>query len=368
MRIRDFFCTFLLCTCLLGMIVLPIGVARAGERADDLKKIVAQWQTYESRIRSFDVSCSGRETKTAAASTLPPGVKGVPADSDATFPITLRFALDAERRVIFEYNGQKWSSSRKAYVPFRVHEVFNAGLRSVHFPEGEDIPSAHLSSDEAGTTVRDVRTMPIRLAFCASHTQFGLFDAPALKLTNRKAIIDGSAMVVLQQNENEVWLDPARQYVPIRYYQNLHGKLDRFIEVDYSFDQRHGWLPKAWKNVDLAPSGELVSSMSLTVTKCTINERIPDEDLKQEYPPGTWVSNYISNERYLVREGGHKRPIRPGEFDGTNYDTLLRTEPGGSSEPTWKPMLIWVAVATLLASTVLIVYRLRVGRSAASRK
>ncbi len=48
---------------------------------------------------------------------------------------------------------------------------------------------------------------------------------------------------------------------------------------------------------------------------------------------GTWVHDADTKEEYLLRANG-KRPVLPGEFNGRNYDELLRSEP---TEPRIKP-------------------------------
>jgi hypothetical protein len=45
------------------------------------------------------------------------------------------------------------------------------------------------------------------------------------------------------------------------------------------------------------------------------------------WPIGTWSQNYTTKESCILLEGGKKRPIKPGEFNGKNYDELLHSEP-----------------------------------------
>jgi hypothetical protein len=58
----------------------------------------------------------------------------------------------------------------------------------------------------------------------------------------------------------------------------------------------------------------------------------------------TWVSNYVTDESYIIKDDGEKRPVAAGEFDGSNFEELRRSDPPPQPSRTW----------TLLGAAVII--------------
>jgi hypothetical protein len=89
-------------------------------------------------------------------------------------------------------------------------------------------------------------------------------------------------------------------------------------------------VPTAWTTGLFGRADSIAQGWQTTSVKYKLNETIPDSTFQLSYPPGTWVRDYITNETYILLEGGKKRPILPGEFDGKNYEELLHSKPASS--------------------------------------
>jgi hypothetical protein len=63
------------------------------------------------------------------------------------------------------------------------------------------------------------------------------------------------------------------------------------------------------------------------VEQFALNETIEDTAFQVTFPVGTWVRDYRTDEKYILREGGARREIEAGEFTGDNYEQLLHSEP-----------------------------------------
>jgi len=313
---------------------------------EDLRKALGAWRTRQTQIKSFDVHWSGSETRTSKAGL--PGKQNKAPPKDATFPISMRFALDSGNRVRFEYEHKSWEPDRGEYIPAKTIAVFDGERRIVFSPQGYDFPDAAITKKGTAETARHVQNLPVRLAFRAFDSSLGMFDEDRLTIAQEKGIVGDSTCIILRHDENSVWLDPAKEYIPIRYYDVRNGKTIRFIEMEYSLSKDHGWVPSAWKNSWFTPKGDLKDAMRATVTKCEINQTIPDDAFRIVYPTGTMVSDYVADQRYILRDGGAKRLIRDGEYDGTNYETLRDTNAPGS-------LNVWIMVLIGLASAIVIV-------------
>src|SRR5262245_23853182 len=127
----------------------------------------------------------------------------------------------------------------------------------------------------------------------------------------------------------------------------------RDIFMRYAQQAEIGWVPAAWNHVRLAPqTGAVWESLVADDVRLQVNQQLAPGTFEIELPLGTWVSKYPAQEgdsghAYLVREGGN-RLLLPGEYDGTNYQELLSTDPpvgGGPSSLTWAVLGVLGAAA-----------------------
>jgi hypothetical protein len=103
-----------------------------------------------------------------------------------------------------------------------------------------------------------------------------------------------------------------------------------------------------------------IDSVAATVTSLRINEPIAEKEFDIEIPDGTWVNDTVAKETYLLREKGNKRPILKDEYDGTNYQQLLTTEPRNTDD---KSARLGVIVGTMLGALALVAILLFYRRS-----
>ncbi|GEM_PF-5191332 len=306
---------------------------------------IKAWQGRAARVKGLEFVSSGMETQSGRKAD---SARKISARPGVTFANETRFVIDVQGRVLLDYQGKRWSAERAEYLDSRTFTVFDGRTRTDYFPSGEAFPSAHITQEEASSsTGRHVRTLPIRLVFRPLDGKLGVFDPGKLATTGLKAEVGEARCLILKNGEDQVWVDPARDYIPLRWYQKRGGVTYWFIEIDYELDKEHGWMPIKWKNVALNPAGDILDSVTAIVSNYRINRMVPDKEFRVEFPAGTWVQNYITEERYIVREGGAKRRVAKGEYDGTNYQTILRTEPPG----TWSRW--WIVVSAALGAAVL---------------
>jgi hypothetical protein len=296
--------------------------------------VLQAWQDRAARVKAFDVSWAGTmytldvNHEAAGAGTTADGAPKPP--PNANFPIEMRLALDDRGRARFEYAGKTWASRKNAMVDEVTIDLYDGKQRKTFFQdEAKGFPSYHLSAAASAEFVRHVRLVPLRLALRPLDPRVGCFTAGELTLTDQQGMVDGKACLVLKHPRGTVWVDPARQFIPVRYFAVDQGKVTRQLEIDYDPDGVAGFLPKAWKDVRLLPAGVVEDSVTATVTKTALNRPLPDDTFEVQYPEGTWVRNYDTGERYIQRKHD-KRPIPPGEYDGKNYEQLLHSEPPGS--------------------------------------
>jgi hypothetical protein len=324
--------------------------------ADDevsLSTIVAAWRAREARVSSLDFSWHGPEFQAGAGNER----------KDFSFEHRMRLVVDADERLRIEYEGQEWSPAKGAPVRKESIDMHAEGTRRTFFPHGEvEFPNAHIGESDKSVVALDVRTFPLLMNYRPFHQTLGFFDPDKLELTRERGIVDDRACLVLRHShatagtDQTVWVDPTRSFVPLRCWITFKGRTTFEIDITYAADEQHGWVPTSWNNTWLDERGGIVNSKSATVDDYKLNQPVPDDIFRVEYPAGTWVHNYLTDEIYILRAGNERRPILAGEYNGTNYKELLRSDPPGHG-PSKRLVLLVVSAILLVALVVAVWYR-----------
>lgn len=330
------------------------------DEAISLDSILKAWDGRAAKIRSF--SCAWEGTRYELVDKSDQDVAAQKAGAKVmlpehiTYKFNMRFIADDRGRARFDYEGQEWSAKDSKLVPNRIFDIFDGSDRVTFSPGGGagavNFPNAHIRKASAADSARDRRTTPFRLAFRPLDRAMWVFDRKKLELTHERGVVDGQQCVMLRHNDWVVWVDPARQFIPLRLHENRRGVMVRSLDIGYTRHDQLGWAPRKFKDVWLGDTGIVYSSIDAVVSDCSINRSIPDDTFKFDYPYGTWVRNYDTNERYLVRKDGERRPILPGEFTGTNYEELLNSDPPGKGGRRWRIVvtILTVSLAVLLVA------------------
>jgi hypothetical protein len=320
-------------------------VANAEE--DQLAAVIRAWNDRQNRVQSFHFSWSGKHfaSKERAEGfrsdhsrrVSPKGDTIVNKEpSDVSFDIQMDFSLD-EKKGRFRTDYQAKATEEFQAVPQTSVVIHDGQIGKTFFPKssGTPFPLAAISNNSPLLHTCDLRSLPISLAYRPFDGVIaGVFDRAKLTLTTEEGVVEGRDCIILRENDGEsdtvktVWVDPARDFIPVRYLTSRNGHTDTQVEVSYVKDASLGWVPNAWTIRWLNEQGGTNESWSATKVTYEINTPIPDSTFDVSYPVGTWVNNCVTDERYLLLENGKKRPILPGEFNGENYEDLLHSEPG----------------------------------------
>lgn len=339
-----------------------VGTATGSEQNPvTVEKIIGVWEARETRIKSLDFICSGQEQLSAemARRFSAGGAEGASEKPhDTSFEVRHRFAVDPTGRVRFEVEGKKWSAKEGRYVPETVEEVIDGRVGKTFYRQGvQEFPNLHIKAKKESGTGRDVRSLPLRLIYRPFDPALGQFTREHLVLAPVKGVVEGRPCLIVKHGDADIWVDPSKNFAPVRYLESRRGTLKRSIEIKYSEDKDFGWVPKSWTNVYLTPKGDILNSVSATVKEYTLNPDLPERTFDIEYPAGTWINDYTSKEYYIFRGEGDKRHVRPGEFDGTNYQELLHSDPPEAKTRNWFRFLLISNVVILFAILMLVLYR-----------
>jgi hypothetical protein len=327
--------------------------------APTLEQIKAVWQARERRVRTLDVSWRGPRVQTkewamisAGRGDLTPTAKGT-----LKFDSEYRFVIDERGRIRFEEKGKAFMQDRDEPVDRHLIRTIRDNEQHTFFSYGSArYPTCFIVRSKAD---KDSRLLPIAAIYRPFHAMVGFFDGNQLQLAGRTVVQDGRTCVVLKHQEHEIWVDPARDFVPVRIMEVHEGAIRVDVVVTYRLADKE-WAPDAWNTVFTSRRGKVIDdSFAAKLTDFRLNEAIGDETFEIEYPLGTWMNNRITDESYILREGGNKRPVVPGEFTGRNYEQLRDSDPPGSGSRSGAWMALLAALVLALTAALVIIVRRR---------
>jgi hypothetical protein len=256
-----------------------------------LDTIVGKWKERDKQIESFVFVCDGEHFEVASFMAR----RASPQDNvpDDVSHRHRRFVLSKDARNRFEEDGRVWDPDKAAYVPTRTIAVFDGKSRNILFVEDRyENPHAFMDSRAGDTFGKDLRNLPIRMALCPFRNGIREFSPEALVLTDERATIDHQEVLVLKSGRKKVWVDPAKDFLPVKREDEFGGFVNRVMEISYAQDKTYGWIPSAWTASLLNQEGKITWRDTATVSEFSINKPIDDSEFKLALPAGTSVTNY----------------------------------------------------------------------------
>jgi len=316
---RIYFSTFMfLCLYTVGL----NGSSAGKEDPASIEAIRGMWRKRQERLTSFDFSFRGTCSHGVEDRELFLARKAANADiqiEPISYNKTMRFVVSGPKAYI-EYNSRKWGAESKAYSPTKTIIASNGELvRTSFFPGVRTFPTFHIEKARDGNAAGSAFfVLPLNLAF----RPLKYFAVNQLMFGGRQDF-EGRSLVLLNHREDVIWVDPSRDFIPIRYYQRRGNETTRFIEISYELDNEYGWIPKSWKD----NASRMSYSAELNVEKRAINTEVAERMFDINPEPNALVSDYVTDTFYIDR-GSDKRIIRPGEWKGSNYEELLHGDEG----------------------------------------
>lgn len=308
-----------------------------------LDDVLSAWRKRDARVHSLSFAWDVLQFTAGAfqnrLDVLDLNGRQGPPEPDRSFAINRRFVSDGRGRMRFEECGPTWSARQAAIIPKTSARIFDGHREQILIEHGElDFPSANFRKGTAKQSYNGQAFFPLLLVYRAVHDAIGVVETKSLVVEKKTEIVNKHVIVVLTDRHRvavdptrdivrSVWVDPARDFVPVQYTESIDGSVRTFVKIDYSKDAELGWVPQSWTMILTNEKGETDRSEEAKVTKYSINRELPESEFTLNLPTGTWVSDRDTKEDYILRANGKRRPILPGEFNGANYEQLLHSEP-----------------------------------------
>ncbi|QDT37241.1 hypothetical protein [Stratiformator vulcanicus] len=239
----------------------------------------------------------------------------------------------------FDHTRRFWSEDREVFVTSEAINVLADERR--YFFAGNDLrhPSLMISPDnmKPGDGLSNIYFTVSAVSYW--HPVTGLpFDAmhAAIRKGGESAEVREVECVLFEFDgdhgaKHRLWIafDDRLEALPIRL-------VVQFKMATAQFDWEYGQTNDdpaveliGWSHKMTGLNGKTSTFEESIVTDWKrLDSDVTCASLKPELPAGTMVHDYRgpdNSEQYILREDGSKRVIRPGEYDGTNYEELLKT-------------------------------------------
>ena len=314
--------------CVIALLPLILASARADDKPD-LQTILDAWKAREKSIQSFDVRWWSKRSENAKAD-----ANNKAAETDDPFINRYRFLVDARGRMKLTEVGRQWVRSKSDFAPWDTVDLFDGDHRKILATGGAaDYPRVILDPmpppDGADTKIflRDPRALQLNMVFRPLNGTFHVFDSAQLKLKNEMEMIGSTRTLVLDHGQGSVWVDPSKDYLPIRYTEDHQGTTIRQIEISYVYSDVYGWVPDSWTSSRMDAARQRPMTDFAKVIEYSINKPIADSEFELDLSAGAYVTDYPAKESYILRPDGTRRRLKPGELNGHNYEELLKSEP-----------------------------------------
>ena len=239
--------------------------------------------------------------------------------------------MDAQERTRFEENGKEWAVDKAEFVPHTHVHIFDGKIGKTQFMAGAlGFPIALFGGHADYSEIPNYWIHPlVAIVYRPFSYSNGMFPSKTLTLTDKNATVENNPVIVLDHGKGDVWVDPAKDYLPVRYTLRRGGvDLYRMV-LSYKNENDNGWLPQAWTIERLDSNGQTEASESATVAGFAINKPIADSEFELDLSSGA-ILEHESNgtiTQSIIYPDGKQRPFKPGEFNGKNFQDLLNSEP-----------------------------------------
>jgi thiol-disulfide isomerase/thioredoxin len=188
----------------------------------------------------------------------------------------------------------------------------------------------------------------LRLVFRPLDPNFGglsvaeLRDPAKFRVRKQKGKIAGVACVVIETEQQpgmqiSYWLDPARDYIPLRWHWTNNGEDRERLEISYRADPTCGWAPDGWTDSTVRMGGGVYDPITDTVTEFTVNQPIPASDFQIETSPNVKVQDWRNDRREQRREAARAAWLAKRKPIVAAREAREKAHPKPKAKPVYNP-------------------------------
>jgi hypothetical protein len=344
--------------------------ATAGDALPTDSEIRKAWIERAESVRAFRFTV--QEDQFLARGVLPFG-EGSASTKSPTPPRDV--TLSAKFTLLSQGNDGRFSESRSTWSKESqqaVTQTFVAtasgGIEMILFSEGQvPFPNGEITKGEALEYIFNYQpALPIALCYRITSPEFKAFAVQGKMAIEEIPHQEERIVMVTFPHGNgtaHLWLARDRGFIPLRYFTvNANGLTTVHLEIDYSrSNSSDGWAPSHWSSTEVFSSdGVSATSRKAHVVDFQINPEIAADQFTLTFPPGAWVNDMISKQRYIVRADGGKR-VTTSEETPEDYPRIV-SESSGSGLLSGRTILLFINTAIVCVLAWVLLSRRSVSR------
>lgn len=312
---------------LIGLILLAAGMSvRAG--ADSVTRpqgpvsvdtVMKAWKARQERTRSGRFVWSKKKTYAKGSlssgywsddrpDVIPPEDTTVESTDTFIFDgIKLRYASDGHKWLFWikDFGRQPYISVfdgllSKSFSP----RVVTASIDPARIPAASGTIHAKGEHPDRGNLYIEAPIITYRPLCPALST----FEPDKWEVSPEAGTLHGKGYVVLRKSHTEgrteeCWVDPDRDFLPVRCSEYRHDKLIVDLLISHRQDASGSWFPSEWRTIWLRGDGSVKEASEVRVTEHAINIPVDEREFQLEFPVGTTVHDLTSGRHVVYRVG-----------------------------------------------------------------
>jgi hypothetical protein len=307
---------------------------------------VAAARKRQEAIKTLDVKFKHTESYTkgavsdASRSNPNPPVP-VPAE-DMSVESMNRIVIDGEKIRVEENHPGWYDRGKRTYKQTKIYTYDGDAAYMLFRSDYGGRPSAQGGIEEAFLG-RDVHFIPLYVSVRGLSTIFSSPTTAQLQPSQTtEKIGDDLCEQYIVPTKGEAptrfWLDPKRDYCIRCIRSGNEAQSHSVYNIQNTHYEKYGWLPKSWSHQEHSWKGKLLATHTFEIQEMKINEPVPADLFKIEFPPGSRVADN--------RNDKHKEYIM--ESDGSMREDDLASHMPPPARKIWYPPLTWSISALIL--------------------
>jgi len=204
-----------------------------------------------------------------------------------------------------------WLAPKSKYVHNELgSQRIRANRKSFEFDSGANGAVTHNRNHPEYGLYGEFKLASVAYRFTESGPfAFPLSKCEILPASKKMSETDCLVLLSIVQNtalvETEVWVDPKRDYVPLRILQRINEVPNHQSDAEYRPHRTVGFALTSWKLTLVNSSGGLVGSEDVVVDEFDAETVIPDSIFHIDFPAGSTVLLSDTKQHVVVGENGH---------------------------------------------------------------
>lgn len=227
------------------------------------------------------------------------------ADPDnAARPVTPHANITYSQSQSFSFDGGKTNhvctqlAFNKAGIPFhRTNRMAFDGLQQLSLSDPTPdfkLPQGRIYQQNAARITFNLLDLePLLQCYRLGDTRIRGVELDGYAIDLKSSEVDGVPCVVLASASRgrKLWLDPQREFLPLRSTHEVNGVLRRQTDYSYVKDLDHGWVLAGWRIRKHEGQGRQEFSRIATVVDYEINPELGPAEFQIAFPPGTLIDD-----------------------------------------------------------------------------